>query len=113
MNRIASDEPDEVGIVPKPIRFWFRGREYLAGVSRSGTSIDRLIRGHGVVRDLAGEYGRAWLADPCTMALEHGLQAARLYEDNAAAIARAERRKQKAAMAEEEAAARRAKPTRW
>ena len=114
MNRIALDEPDQVGVIPQPITFWFRGRQYEATVASSAERIDRLLeRCGGVVYDLRGEFGRAWLADPCTQALNEGLHAARLAEDKASAAARAERRRAKAALAEEEAEARRQRARTW
>lgn len=113
MNRIASDEPDEVGLAPVPITFWFRGREYHAAVSRTGLRIDRLTRAHGCVYELRGDYGRAWLADPCTMALDHGLHAGRLQEDAQRKADRADRRRAKEAQAAEEAAARRVRVAKW
>lgn len=76
MNRIASDEPDEVGILPQPITFWHRGREHLATVSKSATTVARLLREcGGVVYPLKGELGRTWLADPCSVILQGSLQA--------------------------------------
>lgn len=113
MNRIAADEPDAVGMVPTPIRFYWHGREYEAAVSKTNTSLDRLIERHGGVRDLRGDYGRAWLLDPCSMILAEGLQGARMAEDAAAYAARQERRRAKAALAEEAATARRTKGARW
>ena len=107
MNRIAADEPDEVGITPKPIRFYWHGRAYDAEVSRSNVRIDRLLRHAAVVKDFSGEYGRYWLADPCTMALHEGLQGARLVEDAAAKADRMARRRAKAALVEEAGAGRR------
>ncbi len=112
MNRIAADEPDEVGILPQPITFWFHGKQFAAAVSKTGLG-DRLVRQHGVVYHLRGDFGRHWLADPCTMILEESLQNARLDESRAQTQARAERRQARAAMAEEEASARRSKTARW
>lgn len=113
IQRLASDEPDEVGLVPKPITFWHHGREYAATVSKSGLKMPVLLAEHGVMYALRGDFGRAWVADPCSMALQDGLHASRMAEDKAASQARADRRKAKAALLEEEAAARRTKTSRW
>lgn len=78
MNRIASDEPDEVGILPQPIAFWHRGKEHKAAVSSSAIKPDRVgARLGGGFYALTGEFGRAWLADPCSMALQEGLHGLR------------------------------------
>lgn len=113
IQRIASDEPEEVGLVPKPILFWYRGHAFQATVSKSAIGSERLLREYGVVYHLAGEFGRAWIADPCSMALQDGLHGARMAEDRKAAADRQARRQAKAALLEEEAAARRTKTSRW
>lgn len=114
MNRIAADEPDEVTMAPKAIRFYFRGREHLAEVSSSNIRPDRLAReSGGGYHTLRGEFGRAWIADACTMALQEGLEGARASETALAAAARQERRRARLALAEEAATARRTKVARW
>jgi hypothetical protein len=60
---------------------------------------------------LAGAFGRAWLADACTTALEDSLYARRLWESEADKADRIARRKEKDKTAAEAATAR-AKPAR-
>ncbi len=72
MNRIASDEPDEVGIISQPIVFWHRGKAHQAAVSSSAIKPDQL--GARLSGGFTGDLGRSWLADPCTQALNEGLQ---------------------------------------
>lgn len=114
--RIASDEPEEVGLVPRPIMFWYRGHAFQAAVSKSAgfkALLGSMPEGSNSLIPLEGEYGRAWIADPCSMALQEGLHGARMAEDKHAAADRQARRQAKAALLEEEAAARRTKTSRW
>jgi hypothetical protein len=111
VDRIASDEPDQVGIIPQPIAFWHRGQRFEAAVSSTATSTERLMRDQGgVLYRFRGEFGRAWLADPCSMALHEGLQAARTFQDEKARADRYARRQAKAALEQEAIQARAGKP---
>jgi hypothetical protein len=118
VDRIASGEPDQVGIVPVPITFWHRTRQALtshhATVSSSASSPERFVRDYpGLGVGFRGDFGRAWLADPCSMMLQEGLHAARLFEDKRAQADRFARRQAKAALEQEAAQARSRKTARW
>lgn len=108
ISRVASEEPDEVGMVGQPITFWHRGTLHQARVSKTAIGTRRLLEAHqGCVFQLVGDFGRAWIADPCTQALQESLYEARRSDDEAARRERAARRKVKAELAEEAAQAQR------
>jgi hypothetical protein len=115
IQRIASDEPEELGALPTPITFWYRGAKHQASVSSSAIPNGRWEKYYpGTSRVLLeGDHGRAWLTDACSMALQDGLHAARVFEDAQAYQDRMARRRAKADLAEQEAAARRTKTARW
>jgi hypothetical protein len=64
---------------------------------------------------LAGAYGRGWLADPCSMILEHAIRAAQRVEDEAEKAWKARRREEKAQLyqLEKDARAKRPGRARW
>lgn len=114
MNRIASDEPDQVTVIPQPITFWHRGQRYQAAVASSAIA-GRMNRDYGINSwyPLKGDFGRAWLADPCTMALHESLHESRLAENQTAKADRYARRQAKAALEQEAILARQKKSTTW
>lgn len=75
MNLIASDEPDQVGVVPKPITFWYRGKRYDATVASSALKPQRIAQQFSTVIQLRDDFGRAWLTDPCSMILQESMHA--------------------------------------
>ncbi len=77
---IADGEPPtaELSLIGTPVAFWHQGREHQATVSKAGTSADRIFRtSPGGYRTLSGEFGRAWVADPCSMILFEAVRAGR------------------------------------
>ncbi len=113
-DRIASDEPDVVGLVPKPVTFWHRGHEYAATVSKSSTTPVRIAQETGSwPLELVGPFGRAWLADPCSMILQDAVHWGRMTADKQAQADRLARRQAKAALEQEAIQARQRKTARW
>lgn len=113
MTRLSNDEPEDVGILGKPFTFWHQGLEYQAEVSKTNLGASPFSRGFVLAQPLEGAFGRAWLVDPCTMALHDSLHRARLDEGASARADRAARRKAKGELAQEAAQAKSSKPSKW
>lgn len=94
---IVAEEPEVVTIKPWHGTFWHHGRQVAFAVSKSipnGTWA-RVSRNEYLPR-LDGQFGRNWLADPCSAILDRSMEVQQWQETEDAKLARAAKRKAKA-----------------
>lgn len=107
---LAVDEPTEVGITPVERFFWWRGTRVVYRVSITTRRATNALNEYSP--RLSGEFGRSWLADPCSAIIESHLNRAYASETTAQAADRVARREAKAKLQAEEREQKRQKPRR-